>query len=50
MEFAAGTNPRRDDTDNDGLSDTVEGSGDSDQDGTADYLDLDSDNDTIPDA
>ena len=42
------------DTDRDGIPDSVEGSCltpavDTDGDGTADYLDLDSDNDTIPD-
>ncbi|SFR31642.1 gliding motility-associated C-terminal domain-containing protein [Robiginitalea myxolifaciens] len=44
------------DSDNDGLDDAYEGSGDegitpvdTDEDGTVDYLDLDSDNDTVPD-
>ena len=38
-----------DDADGDGISDSVEGSGDSDGDGVPDYLDLDSDNDGIED-
>jgi len=38
------------DSDNDGIPDSVEGTGDSDGDGTPDYLDLDSDNDGIPDS
>ncbi len=39
-----------DDSDNDGIPDSVEGVADSDGDGILDYLDLDSDNDGIPDA
>ncbi len=38
------------DTDEDGITDLVEGELDSDGDGTPDYLDTDSDNDGIPDA
>jgi hypothetical protein len=38
------------DSDNDGISDVVEGIGDTDGDGQADNVDLDSDNDGIPDA
>jgi hypothetical protein len=37
------------DDDNDGIADSVEGTGDADKDGTPNYLDLDSDNDGIPD-
>lgn len=37
------------DDDNDGIPDTVEGSGDTDGDGIPDWYDLDSDNDGIPD-
>jgi len=37
------------DNDNDGIPDTVEGTGDTDGDGIPDYLDLDSDNDGVPD-
>ncbi len=37
------------DSDGDGIPDSVEGTGDSDGDGTPDYLDLDSDDDGIPD-
>ena len=51
---ACGTGACTVDTDKDGIPDSVEGScltpaTDTDGDGTADYLDLDSDNDTIPD-
>ena len=38
------------DSDGDGISDLVEGSGDTDNDTTPDYLDTDSDNDGIPDS
>ncbi|GAA0892976.1 hypothetical protein GCM10009122_26550 [Fulvivirga kasyanovii] len=38
-----------DDTDNDGIPDDVEGTGDTDGDGTPDFQDTDSDNDGIPD-
>jgi len=38
------------DSDNDGLSELIEGNGDTDNDGVADYLDLDSDADGIDDA
>ncbi|MDT0583637.1 Ig-like domain-containing protein [Brumicola blandensis] len=38
------------DSDGDGISDEIEGTGDSDGDGTPDYLDTDSDGDGIPDA
>jgi hypothetical protein len=38
------------DTDSDGISDLVEGSGDTDGDGISDYMDMDSDNDGILDA
>jgi hypothetical protein len=38
------------DTDDDGIPDLVEGSGDSDGDGMPDFTDTDSDNDGIPDA
>lgn len=38
-----------DDSDNDGILDSDEGSGDADQDGTPNYQDPDSDNDGIPD-
>jgi len=38
------------DSDNDGIADSIEGSGDSDGDGTPDYIDTDSDNDGIADA
>lgn len=37
------------DKDDDGIPDSVEGTGDTDGDGVANYLDLDSDNDGIPD-
>ncbi|MBN1874474.1 MAG: right-handed parallel beta-helix repeat-containing protein [Anaerolineae bacterium] len=37
------------DSDNDGISDAIEGSGDTDGDGVPDYLDTDSDNDGIED-
>jgi len=37
------------DDDNDGIPDTVEGTGDTDGDGIPDFLDLDSDNDGVPD-
>ena len=59
VEVANGTDPVTDttddaapldlDSDNDGIPNLVEGTGDSDADGIADALDLDSDNDGIPD-
>ena len=55
-EVLAGSNPALGtddivdlDIDNDGIPNSVEGSGDQDADGIANYLDLDSDNDGIPD-
>ena len=42
--------PPAGDSDRDGITDDLEGSGDTDADGIVNSLDLDSDNDTIPDA
>lgn len=48
-EVAAGTDPEDDDTDDDGLTDALDGLFDMDGDGAIDALDCDSDNDGLPD-
>jgi clumping factor A len=54
VEVGLGTNPNEEDTDGDGINDDKETNGgskvDTDGDGTIDALDLDSDNDCVPDA